>query len=183
MVYSLILTHLNMNKETLESYLRDGKSYNQISKTINKSIGTVKYWAKKYGLNSPNTKFGPKNYGETKYCPSCETFHPLSNFYNRRGKEGAYAYCKNCTKIKSNSLARDFKAKLVEYKGGACQICNYNRCQDALDFHHLDPSEKDFTIANYKGKILNDTIKKELDKCILVCANCHREIHSSFIQV
>ena len=69
------------------------------------------------------------------------------------------------------------KKKLVDYKGGKCEICGYDKCINALDFHHLNPNEKDFCISNYM--VLSfDKLKKEVDKCILVCANCHREIHA-----
>ena len=69
------------------------------------------------------------------------------------------------------------KKKLVDYKGGKCEICGYDKCINALDFHHLNPNEKDFGISNYM--VLSfDKLKKEVDKCILVCANCHREIHA-----
>ena len=69
------------------------------------------------------------------------------------------------------------KKKLVDYKGGKCEICGYDKCINALDFHHLNPNEKDFGISNYT--VLSfDKLKKEVDKCILVCANCHREIHA-----
>ncbi len=68
------------------------------------------------------------------------------------------------------------KERLVEYKGGKCEICGYDKCIDALEFHHLDPKEKDFTLSS--SNVLSfDRMKKEVDKCILVCANCHREIH------
>ena len=66
----------------------------------------------------------------------------------------------------------------VEYKGGCCEKCGYKKYIGALEFHHLDPNEKDFGIAD-KGFIRSwDKIKKELDKCILVCSNCHKEIHN-----
>ena len=68
------------------------------------------------------------------------------------------------------------KEMLVDYKGGKCEICGYDKCLGALDFHHLNPSEKDFTIGQYNKLSFNE-LKKEVDKCILVCANCHREIH------
>lgn len=67
------------------------------------------------------------------------------------------------------------KIKLVEYKGGECERCGYKKCIDALDFHHRDPNEKDFTIGGKSWSF--DRLKNEADKCILVCANCHREIH------
>lgn len=67
----------------------------------------------------------------------------------------------------------------VEYKGGKCNSCNYNKCIAALEFHHIDPEQKDFGIGNKGFTKSWDKIKTELDKCILVCANCHREIHES----
>ena len=68
------------------------------------------------------------------------------------------------------------KEELVKYKGGKCQICGYDKCIEALEFHHLNNDEKDFTISSYLNLSI-DKLKSEVDKCILVCANCHREIH------
>ncbi len=66
----------------------------------------------------------------------------------------------------------------IDYKGGRCQRYGYNRCIEALEFHHLESSDKDFGISE-KGYTRSwEKIKEELDKCILFCANCHREVHS-----
>lgn len=67
------------------------------------------------------------------------------------------------------------KLALVEYKGGKCERCGYNKCIEALEFHHMDPSQKDFTISG-KSKAF-EYLKDEVDKCIMVCSNCHKEIH------
>ena len=67
------------------------------------------------------------------------------------------------------------KLKLVEHKGGKCEICGYDKNISALEFHHL--YDKEFEISKKKLVTINDQILQELDKCILVCANCHREIH------
>ena len=65
----------------------------------------------------------------------------------------------------------------INYKGGCCQICGYNKCPEALEFHHLGSGGKDFGISD-KGYTKSwSKIKAELDKCILLCSNCHREIH------
>lgn len=72
------------------------------------------------------------------------------------------------------------KLKLVEYKGGECEKCGYNKCVRALEFHHLDPSEKDFTISGKSWSF--ERLKDEVDKCILVCSNCHNEIHYNEIE-
>ena len=66
----------------------------------------------------------------------------------------------------------------VEYKGGSCAVCGYNRCIEALEFHHNNSSGKDFSISE-KGYTRSwAKVKEELDKCMLLCANCHREIHA-----
>lgn len=67
------------------------------------------------------------------------------------------------------------KKELVEYKGGKCEKCGYDKCIEALEFHHLDPKQKDFTIAGSSYSI--ERMKQEVDKCILICSNCHRELH------
>lgn len=75
----------------------------------------------------------------------------------------------------------NIKQRLIDYKGGKCQICGYNRCINALEFHHINPEEKDFTISG--GTKSFNTLKLEVDKCVLVCSNCHREIHAGLIQI
>lgn len=67
------------------------------------------------------------------------------------------------------------KIELVEYKGGECEICGYKKSFRALEFHHKDPSKKDFTISGKSWSF--ERLKIEVDKCILVCSNCHAEIH------
>ena len=67
------------------------------------------------------------------------------------------------------------KIKLVEYKGGKCEICGYSKCIEALEFHHKNPEEKDFTISGKSWSF--ERLKLEVDKCFLLCSNCHREIH------
>lgn len=62
-------------------------------------------------------------------------------------------------------------------------MCGYDRCPRALDFHHRDPQEKDFEIAkarDYSLKKDGEKLKRELDKCDLLCSNCHRELHHKF---
>ena len=67
------------------------------------------------------------------------------------------------------------KIKLIQYKGGECEICDYKKSIWALEFHHKDPNEKDFGISGKSWSF--ERLKKEVDKCILVCSNCHQEIH------
>ncbi len=66
----------------------------------------------------------------------------------------------------------------IAHKGGKCARCGYNKCAEALDFHHTDPEKKDFSISS-KGYTRSwKRVQEELDKCIMICANCHREVHA-----
>ena len=70
-----------------------------------------------------------------------------------------------------------------EYKGGKCVLCGYNRCQRALSFHHLNPKTKGFGLS-VKGLTRSwQKIKDEIDKCVLLCANCHMEVHDKITQL
>ncbi len=81
---------------------------------------------------------------------------------------------------KWNIRNRQIKQKCVDYLGGKCSICGYNKCLGSMDFHHIDPKTKEFSISPgmYRYFYKNwELLKQELDKCILLCANCHGEIH------
>ncbi len=175
-----------MDKEILENYLVEGRlSLNKISEMTGKSLTTIRYWTKKYNLKSnfSNFKnFGQKEYGITRFCPRCKKDVDTKDFYQRRGKENSSTYCKSCTSNQTIERMRKFKAQMIEYKGGCCVRCGYNKYQGALDFHHLDPSQKDFNPSNLRRYSFDEKVKVELDKCILVCANCHREIHDEMLQ-
>ena len=75
------------------------------------------------------------------------------------------------------------KAMAIEYKGGKCCICGYCKCNSALDFHHRDEKTKSFGLS-VRGLTRSwERTRAELDKCLLVCANCHREIHEGITQL
>jgi 5-methylcytosine-specific restriction endonuclease McrA len=73
---------------------------------------------------------------------------------------------------------RKLREKAINYKGGHCQVCGYSKCPEALEFHHLHSDGKNFGISD-KGYTRSwRNIAEELDKGVLLCANCHREVHS-----
>lgn len=77
---------------------------------------------------------------------------------------------------------RKMRQLLVEYKGSKCYFCGYEACIDALDLHHMDASLKDFGISSSGLTRSWERNKSEADKCVLLCANCHREIHAGYKQ-
>ncbi len=78
---------------------------------------------------------------------------------------------------------RKLKVMLVEYRGGKCWICGYHKSPWALDLHHIDPEKKDFSMS-VRGLTRSwERLRKEAEKCALICANCHREVHAGITQL
>ena len=100
-----------------------------------------------------------------KYCYEC------SPHYSHEDKKGR---AKTIT-----ALRRALKLQLVKYKGGKCERCGYNKSINALQFHHINPSQKKFNISQYacSNNLDIDKLYQEVDKCILLCSNCHAEEH------
>lgn len=98
--------------------------------------------------------------------------------HNEQGKgKNKRTRCSKCAVDAVKKRRLELKHKSIEYKGGACINCGYDKCIAALEFHHTESEKKDFGISANGYTRSWEKVKKELDKCILVCSNCHREIH------
>lgn len=140
-----------------------------------RNLGTRKYCLDCSPFGRHNTsKLEVKK--EDKQCSKCKETKKLSDFYVKTDGY-PYCYCKTCMNSKRVEYMRKNKSDAIAYKGGRCEACGYNKHQDALEFHHKDPLKKDFSISRHRGASI-DSIKSELDKCVLLCANCHRETHA-----
>ena len=105
-------------------------------------------------------------------------------------KSSTRIYCYECsgesTRLYNNTrkhqktiLRRSMKLQAIKLLGGKCCRCGYDKCVDALEFHHEDPSKKYFKLGS--GNTMSwKEYKAEAMKCILVCSNCHKEIHNEF---
>lgn len=90
-----------------------------------------------------------------------------------------------CVKCRSEAVRRrrvKLKQMALDYKGNVCQCCGYDKCAQALEFHHVDDTTKEFGISESGETRSWKRLQNELDKCILVCSNCHKEIHAGFSQ-
>lgn len=123
-----------------------------------------------FGLH--NTK--PLGKKETITTLKC-TWHVCNNLQRNNNK---FCSDKCSNKYYVDKRRKAVKQKAVEYKGGKCEICGYNKCSDALHFHHSDPTEKDFAISKNGHSRSWERVRNEIDKCILICANCHAEEHA-----
>lgn len=129
---------------------------------------------------------------ETKLCTKCKKEKALFKFGKRgTNKDKSVRYCSWCKKcctsygrewahknkdLKNQIIRRrkkEIKQACIDLCGGRCQICGYSKCIAALDFHHSDANSKEGEISS----LGMERALEEAAKCILVCANCHREIH------
>ncbi len=169
--------------ENLKEYIEKGYSSRRIAKELNVSNSAIRYQLSRLGV-----KTNAKNYLKNKrllegvsYCTLCTSELPIDNFYVKRDNSGVSKFCKLCSKRQVVIRQRKFKEILVKYKGGKCEKCAYDKCIAAFDFHHTDPSRKDFMLSDATGNVFNEQVKNEIDKCILLCSNCHREEHYEMI--
>lgn len=169
-----------MNKIIIENALRQSSSIRKASKLLNIGNTALRYWIKKLNINyKVLLTDGAGLVKGFKKCPRCQTQKLINQFYTRRNKPGSGSYCIECSKKQASERQRSLKQTCVNYKGGKCMICGYDRCPAALEFHHRNPNEKDSLFAK-KSRSRNSTLEKikpELDKCDLLCSNCHREAH------
>ena len=119
-----------------------------------------------------------RNLKNRKFCLNCSVFNQHNTRDITKSING---------KRKSNGeivtkYRQRLKQKLIDYKGGKCENCGYCKTiPRAYDFHHRDPNEKDFGISSALS-LSFDKLKKEVDKCDLLCCRCHAEIHHEIQQ-
>ena len=139
-----------------------------------------------------NTK--NKNIVELRRCSKCEIDKPLSGFTRNKAKKCGYnSYCKECNKDYQKKHYEDNKLNYIDKKNNRKNVLKEHinsiklknkcsRCSEddiaCLDFHHIDDKDKDFNIGEaVKRGISIDKINNEIDKCLVLCSNCHRKLH------
>jgi len=139
-------------------------------------LNNRKYCLKCSPFGNHNTRQIHINTTTKKFCTGCKQTFPTSEFYKRRKDTDLSHYCKKCSTIQTRKRQRKIKEQSIAYKGGKCVKCGYDKCPAALQFHHLDPTKKEFTLSKCSLTSF-EKVKSELDKCILLCSNCHAELH------
>ena len=116
---------------------------------------------------------------ETKQCSICGLEKPLADFAFRNKTKGTYRA--NCRKCQSTYASRRyyFNKEILDKtkEGKSCVRCGYSECVEALDYHHIDPTTKKDTVARLLTHYNVEDGLKEIEKCVLLCANCHRLYH------
>lgn len=115
-------------------------------------------------------------------CLRCKIEINALNSYKKSGKNYLLSYCRDCFNYNAHERQKKTKRLCVEYKGGCCAVCGYDLYIQALEFHHLESDLKEIEISRSRGRAFGN-LKAELDKCILLCCRCHREVHAGAVQL
>lgn len=177
-----------MNNKQIIELIDQGLTISELIEKTNKSKSTLYLFAKTHNLKIRKAgKIVDKAIDKKeKICIICSIQKPTTEFYKQIKKEdgGTWEYydpaCKPCRLIQSAQRRKNIKIQALEYLGWMCNTCKLvdKDYPQIYDFHHTDPSQKDFAISNSAKTFEN--IKSELDKCIVLCANCHRKEHTNY---
>lgn len=168
-----------MDKEWLTQQVIDGSSIADIAKLTNKGKATVRHWLSKYGLKTSG-KSGQKALTNIidgkKECCKCKQIKSVSEFYVRTDRGIPFPDCIDCNRETTNKKKHAIKDFAIMYKGGKCSVCDVKYTRNNYAFHHTEPEHKDFSVGDRNGISIPE-LTRELDKCVLVCHNCHSEVH------
>jgi hypothetical protein len=161
-----------MNVDRLRKLTQSRLSIRRIAEIERTSYTNVRYWLRKHGLKVWRGPHGRhRHLGDVPFRCQCGENDP-SKFYGH--KRFVCGRCHNASVVKQGSERRKW---IVDLLGGKCVVCGFDKYLCSLDVHHLDPGEKSKTFASmrYWSK---DRITKELERCVLLCSNCHEAVHA-----
>jgi transposase-like protein len=165
-----------ISREQLAALIEEGATYAFIAQAFGVSVATIRYWLKKYELETARAERIRRGRAARRAARAIVKLqckhHGMTDFW----LEGRGVYrCMRC-RLEAVVKRRGFvRSTLIAEAGGRCTICGYDRCHHALQFHHVDPATKRFTIRDGSLRAL-DTLREEARKCVLLCANCHAEV-------
>lgn len=168
-------------REELEGLVEAGMSITQMADSIGRSKTTARHWLLEYGLRTHRAQQRHASIGNGQQLGDIvvrECVHHGLTEFKRRSSGGH-----RCLKCRSEAVTRrrrKVKRILVEEAGGACTMCGYDRCVAALEFHHVQPADKQFALSLRSARSIA-RLRAEAEKCMLLCANCHSEIEAGML--
>ena len=165
-----------IDRDVLAALVEEGLTTRQIAERVDRCQTTVRHWLRQYGLRTSQRRH-PAASGERYVVRDCAR-HGRGDFVlEGRG----YYRGVRCRSEQVSAHRRRAKATLVSEAGGCCSVCGYDRYLGALHFHHTDPDSKSFTLAALGITRSLAAMRREIRKCVLLCANCHAEIEGGLI--
>ncbi len=165
-----------LSKSVLTALVDQGLSVHQIAAEVGMSAGAVRHWLRRHGLRTTRAR-QPRSAGPGERFLAVCAVHGETVFQVRA--EGA----RRCLLCRSEAVMRRrrlVKATLVAEAGGGCVLCGYDRYVGALEFHHVDPLSKEFSLSAEGVTRSLERARAEASKCVLLCATCHAEVEGGF---
>ncbi len=168
-----------MDRESLETCVDSGMTIRAIAAELNVTTVTVRRWLARLGLRTVQTRqmelaAAARAAGITTLVRSCARHGETEFVLEGRG----HYRCKRCRADRVADRRRNMKAVLVAEAGGRCAVCGYDRYVGALQFHHLDPTEKRLEVSTNGSTLSLAALRAEARKCVLLCSNCHAEVEN-----
>jgi transposase-like protein len=169
-----------LSREQLEPLIERGLTIRQIAEELDRSAATVRHWLRRHELK---TRVAQRVRRDGSTAPEVVRDCPRHGWtwFRRVGAQNHYR-CGQCVIDAVVSARRRVRTILISEAGGGCLLCGYDRNPAALQFHHIDPATKDFTLRNGDTRSL-ERMRAEAAKCVLLCANCHAEVESGAAQL
>jgi len=132
----------------------------EISKRLKRSKKSIKRKAQNLGLHRERV---PPNKSKSR-----QPQNVIDKRYYEKNKEEIYR--------RKMNRRKKLKEEAIKISGGKCSVCGYDKCLSALEFHH-NHEDKEGHVSTFIKKGSRQKVLKEAEKCIILCANCHRELH------
>lgn len=167
-------------KEDLEKYIAEGLSANKIAERCGVGFSTVRYWMNKYQLKTNYQSLRER----TRYHMTAEERAEADRLRHKRYYEANKKSLNTNSAKRQREVGRRRKKEALASIGlTGCARCGYDKCMEAIEFHHCF-GEKKFNLD--KRSLSNrstEVIQAELAKCTALCANCHREFHAGLFSI
>lgn len=173
-----------LDRDLIEIAVNEGLTVAEMAAEFDRSKTTIRYWLRRHGLRATGgtrreQAREAKELGLRYLERRCE--HHGRTMFVLEGR-GSYR-CMRCRSQRVSAWRRRAKRRLVAEAGGKCRLCGYDRFLGALQFHHLDPQCKSFSLSARGCTRSLSELREEAAKCILLCGNCHAEVESGLVEV
>jgi hypothetical protein len=182
-----------LTREQLEPFANRDATLQEIADALDRSTSTVRHWLKKHEIQTTSRPGRRPNVdrrmeleralreGLSTITATCE-IHGEAEFAVVNASRQRLD-CRQCRSEAVVRRRRRVKEILVKEHSGRCRLCGYDRCMAALQFHHLDPKQKSFSVSRRGITRTIAEVRAEARKCVLLCANCHAEVEAGFTRL
>lgn len=167
-----------LSRENLAALVANDLTVAEIASRVDRSTTTVRYWLRFYDLST--SRAARRRAGGVPGAVRAKTQTRICRKHGRTEYvlRGAGYRCRRCASDAVTAYRRSVKRRLVKEAGESCRLCGYDRCVAALEFHHIDPATKRFSLSLKGVARAFETVREEAAKCVLLCSNCHAEVEA-----